>query len=205
MGSMGKRERLLGAAGLLFHRQGLEHTSLADIAAVAGVPLGNVYYYFKTRGELVKAIAEQRRETMQALRADWEKLPHARDRLSAYLKYLGTQVEEFTAFGCPAGSLCMEANKQGGDMAWNAALVFRDSLRWLEQQFMGLGFDKAASEEHAARLLGARQGSVLLANTFQDSKYIVQELTRLKKWLEELSPGVQAPKMGATVKGKKDD
>ena len=41
-----KRERLMAAACRLFYEQGVERTTLADIAAAADVPLGNVYYYF---------------------------------------------------------------------------------------------------------------------------------------------------------------
>jgi TetR/AcrR family transcriptional repressor of nem operon len=45
----GKRERLLGAAADLLYRQGVEKTTLADIAQAADVALGNIYYYFKTK------------------------------------------------------------------------------------------------------------------------------------------------------------
>ena len=48
-GPLGKRERLIAAAAQRIYEQGVEKTTLADIAAAAGVPLGNVYYYFKTK------------------------------------------------------------------------------------------------------------------------------------------------------------
>src|SRR5436305_14609451 len=51
----GKRERLIAGARQVLHAQGVETTTLADIAAVAEVPVGNVYYYFKTKDELVAA------------------------------------------------------------------------------------------------------------------------------------------------------
>ena len=40
------------AAAQLLHQQGIERTTLADIAKVADVPAGNVYYYFKTKDEV---------------------------------------------------------------------------------------------------------------------------------------------------------
>ncbi|MBO0730160.1 MAG: helix-turn-helix transcriptional regulator, partial [Acidimicrobiaceae bacterium] len=49
----GKRERLVAAARDVCHRQGVEKTTLADIAEAADVPVGNVYYYFKTKDDLV--------------------------------------------------------------------------------------------------------------------------------------------------------
>ena len=49
----GKRERLVAAARQLLYEHGVEKTTLADIAAAADVPVGNVYYYFKTKDAMV--------------------------------------------------------------------------------------------------------------------------------------------------------
>jgi len=54
----GKRERLVAAAVELLHQQGIERTTLADIAAAADVPVGNVYYYFKTKDDVIAAVIE---------------------------------------------------------------------------------------------------------------------------------------------------
>jgi AcrR family transcriptional regulator len=54
----GKRDRLLAAACQLFYQQGAERTTLAEIARQAEVPLGNVYYYFKTKGDIIAAVAD---------------------------------------------------------------------------------------------------------------------------------------------------
>ena len=39
----GKRERLVDGAREVIHRQGVENTTIADIARAAKVPVGNVY------------------------------------------------------------------------------------------------------------------------------------------------------------------
>src|ERR687887_394281 len=52
----GKRDRLVESATALFHEQGVQRTTLAEVAERAEVPLGNVYYYFKTKDELVGAV-----------------------------------------------------------------------------------------------------------------------------------------------------
>ena len=56
----GKRERLVASAGDLLHRQGVAATTLAQVAEAADVPAGNVYYYFKTKDDLVRAVIEDR-------------------------------------------------------------------------------------------------------------------------------------------------
>ena len=48
----------MAAAIRLLHQQGIERTTLADIAKVADVPAGNVYYYFKTKDEVIAAVIE---------------------------------------------------------------------------------------------------------------------------------------------------
>src|SRR6516164_2809768 len=55
---LGKRERLIEAAVRLVYEQGIERTTLADIAQAADVPAGNVYYYFKTKDEVIAAVIE---------------------------------------------------------------------------------------------------------------------------------------------------
>ncbi|MGV9661052.1 TetR family transcriptional regulator [Streptomyces koyangensis] len=52
-----KRRRLTAAAAQVLHEQGVERTTLADIARAADVPVGNVYCYFETKGELVQVCA----------------------------------------------------------------------------------------------------------------------------------------------------
>jgi TetR/AcrR family transcriptional repressor of nem operon len=185
-GASDKRERLLRAAEQLFHHKGFEHTSLADIASASGVPVGNVYYYFKTRDDLARSVSEERRRVMHERRVEWEKLKTPRDRLLAYVDSFIAREAEFTAYGCPVGSLCLETSKLGGQLASDASAVLRDSLEWLEKQFRALGNNGRLAKENAARLLGARQGSVLLAATFQDPIFIRQELARLKKWLADM-------------------
>ena len=52
----GKRERLVTAAYQLLYQQGVERTTLVEIAELATVPVGNVYYYFKTKNELIAPV-----------------------------------------------------------------------------------------------------------------------------------------------------
>ena len=51
-----KRDRLIDAANDLIYQQTFNATTLADIAAKANVPLGNVYYYFKTKDDILNLI-----------------------------------------------------------------------------------------------------------------------------------------------------
>ena len=54
------RERLLNAATALFAEQGIDATTMAEIAARVGVTSAMVHYYFKTRAQLLDAVTEER-------------------------------------------------------------------------------------------------------------------------------------------------
>src|SRR5260370_35263962 len=79
-----KRTRLIETATKLAYGRGFRETSLADIAEAARVPVGNVYYYFKTKEELAKAVVERRLEEVPAARAEWDGLSSPKERLVAF-------------------------------------------------------------------------------------------------------------------------
>jgi TetR/AcrR family transcriptional repressor of nem operon len=188
-----KWQSLVQAASMLFHRQGFEQTSLADIAAAAEVPLGNVYYYFKTRDELLKAVLEERLAGMRAKGAELEALPTPRERLLGFVAGFAERAEEFTAYGCPMSGLCQETNKLGGEIAAEAAKLLHERFDWVKKQFGAMGFRESQARDYAGRIVGARAGSILLANTFKDTQFIKQEIARLKEWLSAL-PAVKKGK-----------
>ena len=76
-----KRTRLIETATNLAHLRGIRETSLADIAEAANVPVGNVYYYFKTKDELGEAIVERRLAEFRAFRDELNRLGSPKERV----------------------------------------------------------------------------------------------------------------------------
>src|SRR4051794_7985997 len=97
----GKRERLVASAGELLHRQGVQRTTLAQIAHAADVPPGNVYYYFKTRDELVGAVIADRADSLRSMLAAFERRPEPRARLKALARSWVEMSDEVAEHGCP--------------------------------------------------------------------------------------------------------
>ena len=58
MTTMLKRACLIEAAKARFYQQGVARTTLADIAQQVQVPLGMVYYHFRTKEALVEAAVQ---------------------------------------------------------------------------------------------------------------------------------------------------
>src|SRR5258708_38752156 len=81
-----KRQRLVEGACLVLHQQGVEKTTLADIAQAADVPVGNVYYYFKTKDELVQAAIDAHAQDIQTMLASFDRHPSPKARLKAFLR-----------------------------------------------------------------------------------------------------------------------
>lgn len=54
-----RRQHILDAARVCFARNGFHATSMQDVIAEAGVSVGGVYRYFRSKEELITAIAEQ--------------------------------------------------------------------------------------------------------------------------------------------------
>ncbi len=53
-----KKREILDAASRVFRRRGLQSTGMRDIAAELGMAVGNLYYYFKDKEELLAFVQE---------------------------------------------------------------------------------------------------------------------------------------------------
>ena len=180
-----KRARLIEAANKLVQQQGFNQTTLADIAEESKVPLGNVYYYFKTKDDIGHALIEHRTEGVCSQFREWDKLPDPRKRLLAVIKAVANNRDILAQSGCPIGSLSQELHKDGGPMADKAAGMFTVLLEWLETQFRLLGTGRESSS-HAFHLLSALQGASLLTNAFNDPALMLRETARLKQWVNSI-------------------
>lgn len=182
-----KRERLVDAAAKLVHRQGFHRTTLAELAEDAHVPLGNVYYYFKTKTALGEALLDRYLAEYEALRTAWDEDPDPVMRLESFIEMTVRRKEVLARSGCPIGSLSSELHKDGGPLADCAARLFAEMLDWAAAQFRLLGQPRAEAHASAVHLLSAIEGASLLTHSFGDPKYITQESRRLREWIRSLT------------------
>src|SRR3977135_4194879 len=112
-----KRTRLIETATKLAYGRGFRETSLADIAEAARVPVGNVYYYFKTTDELGEAVVEQRLSEFRAFRGEMDRLSSPKERLFAFVERIHSNREQLARGGCPLGGACTGLHKEGGPLA----------------------------------------------------------------------------------------
>ena len=181
----GKRERLVAAAAQLLHEQGIERTTLAGIALAADVPAGNVYYYFKTKDDVIAAVVDahaQQVTTTLAVIDSHHRSP--RGRLKAFVREFTAQSELVAQHGCPLGSLCSEIGKRVGQSDFATAELMSLLIEWAERQFRSLGRHDA--HDLALDLIAAYEGTALLANTLRDPSVLSGAARRLNHWIDSL-------------------
>jgi AcrR family transcriptional regulator len=180
----GQRERLVEGARHVLYEQGVERTTIADVAQAADVPAGNVYYYFKTKDELVEAaIAGHTEEVRTRLKAlEVHRTPKA--RLKALVRMLADEAEAVARFGCPQGTLCSELDKRDGELSRSCADMLRLPVDWAERQFREMG--RRDARELAFALIASYQGMALLTNAFRDPGLMTREAKRLDRWIDSL-------------------
>jgi AcrR family transcriptional regulator len=180
-----KRTRLIETGMKLAHQRGFREASLADIAEAAHVPVGNVYYYFKTKEELGEAVVERRLAEFRAFREELDRLSSPKERLFAFVESIHRNRERLARGGCPLGGLCTELQKEGGVLAKKSAALYTEPMAWLEKQFRGAGYEKD-SRELAVHLFSAFQGMAAVALGTNDREVVVMEAKRLKDWIGTL-------------------
>ena len=179
--SSDKREKLISAAKRLIHRQGFYQTTLADIAREAEVPLGNVYYYFKTKDDLAAAVIQERSQQLLHFIEHWEHDPDPKQRLLAFIDIPSDMNKSIAAHGCPVGSLCQELDKCRTPLAKKADDLLRRQVDWVTEQFRQLGKDNA--DTLGVSLVANMQGALLLANALNDASVVAQQIKQLKVWI----------------------
>jgi len=175
---------------LLYHK-GFNHMSFSDIATAAGLSKGNLYYYFKTKDEVLQAVIEYRVTHMKNMLEAWEKeFDDPLQRLKRYAQIPINEASDVIHYGCPMGSLNTELAKSQPELQQVSKRQFDVFKDWIKNQFKllfpGRSSDKKA-EEHAVHLLVLTQGLSIMSQVYADKSMITREVKKIDTWLEQVS------------------
>ncbi len=174
------RDRIVDAALRLFEARGYASTSIADVAAEAGMLKGNLAYYFPTKPALLDAVLRSRQAELElALAVPADATPaEAIDRLLCYVE---AHAADVAGTGCPVGSLATELGKLDDQLHRTAAGLLLGLLGWLQQQFARAlpAPDAQACAEH---LLSVLQGAAVLAQAARDPDVIQRQVAAGRAW-----------------------
>jgi AcrR family transcriptional regulator len=188
----GKRERLVAAAQELVYRQGVARTTLAHIAEVADVPVGNVYYYFKTKDDIVGAVVQTQAQQIESTLVELERRHRTpKARLKALVRFLAEHADSTAQYGCPHGTLSTELAKHAEGVDPLAIQLMQIQLSWAEQQFRAMG--RRDAHDLAVELLVGYQGSAVLTNALAEPDLMARQARRLEKWIDGLADTGRSP------------
>lgn len=183
------RDRIVAAALRLFEARGYASTSIADVAAEAGMLKGNLAYYFPTKPDLLQAVLRSRQAELEAalgagLAAD---APPA-EAIERLLAYVDAHAHDVMAWGCPVGSLATELGKLDDQLHQPAAGLLLGLLAWLTQQF-GRALPAPAAQECAEHLLAVLQGAAVLSQASRDPGVVQRQVAASRAWLAVVLAG----------------
>ncbi len=183
------RQRIVEAANRLFYHKGYNRTSFSDVVQAAGVPRGNIYYYFKTKDEILEAAIGYRIERIKLMLENWNgDYRSPIERLQRFIDILGNSADSIMRYGCPMGTLNTELGKDQDALQQQAENLFKVFESWLCDQFAELGYAGRA-HELAQYLMAQGQGISVMAHAHNDPAFLAREKTRLERWLERLAKG----------------
>ncbi|MFG6433530.1 TetR/AcrR family transcriptional regulator [Roseateles sp. LYH14W] len=176
-------DRIVAAALRLFEERGYASTSLADVAAEAGMLKGNLAYYFATKPALLDAVLRSRQAELEAALGAGQ--PHdaaPAATIERLLAYVDAQAPVLAASGCPVGSLSTELGKLDAQLHQHAAGLLLGLLGWLQLQF-ARALPAPAARECAEHLLAVLQGAAVLAQASRDPAVIRRQVSASRAWL----------------------
>lgn len=176
----------MAAACELVYRHGLERTTLADIAQAADMRVGSVYYYFKTKEDLIAAVVQSRVDELDAVFAFVERGHRSpRARLKAFMQVIAEQAGSMAQFGCPHGSLSTELVKRAHGPGPLAARLVQVVVAWVEQQLRAMG--RPDAHDLAVEYVASYQGTAVLASAMGKPQLVISQARRRKTWVDTLA------------------
>lgn len=180
------RSEIVDCAKQLFYEHGFEGTSFSDIVEASGLFRGNIYHYFKSKDEILKAVIERHLKDYRALLDTWDKEnDDPKNRLIFFVDMITGRKAELVEYGCPIGSLNVELAKDRRDLQQAASALFDLFRSWLSGCFQQMG-KGAESDSLALHLLGRAQGIAVISHVYRDVKLLRHETNILRDWIQQL-------------------
>ena len=186
------RQRLIEAARELFLSKGYEASSVADVLARAEVNSGSLYYFFKTKEQLLLAVLDEYVDLLEpmVLRPAFERVNDPLDRVFAVLAgYRQMLVMSDCRLGCPIGNLALEMSEKSEAVREKIALNFRNWRKAIRQCLVDARDRLPPNlDRHklAAFILTVMEGGVMQARVHRSLEPFDASVATLKDYMDRL-------------------
>jgi TetR/AcrR family transcriptional repressor of nem operon len=179
------RDLVLQVATTLFLSKGYLATSMDDIVTASKVSKTNIYYYFKSKEDLLSAIMDQLIQTYTEMIHDIAERSSltVQERFNAILRMLTHQELECLG-GCPFISLYTQLPQDAPIIREKVGRFFRDQIDIVEQLVLE-GIQKQefkadlSARSTAQFIVAAIEGGLFLQHASEDSTLLEQSFPTL--------------------------
>ena len=170
--STATRERLVAAARELFWDKGYTATSLGEVVGRAKANPGSLYYFFRTKEDLLLAVLDRYSELLwpAVMEPAFKAVDDPMVRIFAVLEgYRQGLLRTDFARGCPVGSLSLEVGEASAKARVKIAAHFDGWVSWVKKCLEDAGgqLPPDVDREALARfVLTIMEGAVMQARAF---------------------------------------
>ncbi|MEM6460804.1 MAG: TetR/AcrR family transcriptional regulator [Pseudomonadota bacterium] len=182
-----RRRRLLAAAASRFWHFGYGSTSLADIAGDADVPLGNVYYYFRTKRDIASGVADIFvEETQFMLEEITQAETDPRRRVINLLRKLSHSSRSRVEHGCPIALAVRDFRTAAPEAAARAAHSFELLTGFIGRELQRTGSRPSVALAKAREIVVEWQGGIALSHALGDPTVLAESFRRAEQRLVQV-------------------
>jgi TetR/AcrR family transcriptional regulator, transcriptional repressor for nem operon len=194
------RERLVETARVLFWERGYEATSLADVVSKAGARSGSLYYFFRTKEELLLAVLDRYVDLLWPIVIEpvFLRVKDPIERIFGILDgYRQGLVYTGCTQGCPIGNLALEVCDDLPRAREKIARNFEGWRGWIRKCLDEAG-DRFPANLHREQLAGfvltVMEGAVMQARAHQSLEPYDASITQLRDYFNRLlAEGARKP------------
>ncbi len=186
------RERLVLAARKLFLMQGYEATSMSQILSEAGVNSGSLYYYFKSKEELLLAVLDFYAAALQPvlLQPIWQNVADPIERVFALMGgYREMLVVTHYTAGCPIGNLALEMSERSEKAREKISQNFEGWRMAVRQCFFDAREQLPANldrDKIATLVLSIMEGGVMLSRSHRSIEPFDSSIAMMRDYIIRL-------------------
>ncbi|MCP5000674.1 MAG: TetR/AcrR family transcriptional regulator [Hyphomicrobiales bacterium] len=178
------RAGLVAAAARLFWHQGYDATSLADIARISDIPLGNVYYYFRSKSDFALAVADVFVAETELMLSEIEQGDgKPRERLSSLIARLARSLKSRVDHGCPIAFAVRDFSASAPAASRRAGESFSLLTGFIARELGRTGMRPSLALATARGAVAEWQGGMMLAFALKDATVLSESFRRMEQIL----------------------
>ena len=214
-GSKETRTRLVAAAQELFLQRGYEAVSIADILKKSGVNSGSLYYFFRTKEDLLLAVLDWYLENLYPQVIDPAR-QQTSDPIEQVFAVLAGYRQMLTVtgcqIGCPIGNLALEMSERSEPVRAKIAQNF-ENWRAAIRDMLVAAKDRLPEDTDcdglATFILTVMEGGVMQSRAHRSLAPFEQSILLLRDYVNRLlagrEPTVQDPQPASRPEGWWDE